>query len=123
MEQATQEDISLKFCGQEPHLPATTSDSKQYTQTDCPVHGRPILEPPRQNIPPGVHPSQRLEYTPLWHLPVGMSGGCRVGTSASAGCICVHNPDILKDEMTREMEVIVQEAKQKGKKQEEKKST
>ncbi|EMD65226.1 hypothetical protein COCSADRAFT_356600 [Bipolaris sorokiniana ND90Pr] len=121
--QAAREDNSLKFCDQEIDLPATTSDSRRYTQTNCPVHNQQFPEPPRRKIPPGVHPSQRLEYTPSCDLPVGMSGGCRVGTSASAGCICTYDPDILNDEMTREVEVIIQEAKQEGGKQEEKKST
>lgn len=121
--QAALEDDSLKFCSQEIDLPATTSDSRQYTQTNCPVHNRPFLEPSRPKIPPGVHPSQRLEYTPSYELPVGMSGGCRVGTSSSAGCICAYNPDILNEEIIREMEVIIQEAKQEGEKQEKEKST
>ncbi|EMD87729.1 hypothetical protein COCC4DRAFT_199758 [Bipolaris maydis ATCC 48331] len=121
--QAVHDDVSLNFFHHEIDLPATTSDSRQYTQTDCPAHDLSSSEPPRPKIPPGIHPSQRLEYTPCSDLPLGLSGGCRVGTSASAGCICKYNPDILKDKVISEMEILIKEAKQDGEKQQEERST
>ncbi|EOA87252.1 hypothetical protein ACJQWK_10172 [Exserohilum turcicum] len=112
---ARHNDISVKFCDQGQPLPTTPLNPTTPSPSACPYHFVKLETPLLQNIPPGVHPLQQLEYTPLCDLPVGISGDCNVGTAASAGCACVYNSNMLNDAMFRELDAMTQEPKEKEK--------
>lgn len=92
-------------------LDAPASARETLRDIHCPYHSVLLQTPLRPHLLPGVHPRQRLEYTPLCDLPVGISRDCNVGTSASAGCTCAQDQDIAADEMVRELDGIIKEAK------------
>ncbi|KAF1834703.1 hypothetical protein BDW02DRAFT_568812 [Decorospora gaudefroyi] len=101
----TKEDaFSIQFFNQGLTAPPTNEVGTSTSTILCPHHLR-------QTIPPGVHPAQRLEYTPLSELPIGLSGNCRVGNSASGSCNCGHGAGPLEDGMSRELDDIIQESK------------
>jgi hypothetical protein len=113
--QARNDEVSVTSRDQGEDSAGTTSDPTPVPRTECPYHAQLFKDPLRQSVLPGVHPSQRLDYTPLCDLPVGMSSHCNVGTSTSAGCTCAYDPNAPKDEIAHELEAILQEENLKRK--------
>jgi hypothetical protein len=108
--------FAIKFYNQGLTTPTTIAAGTSPSATSCPHHSILLQIRQRQPVPPGVHPLQRLDYTPLCDLPVSLSGNCRVGTSTSAGCTCGHTAGPHIDDMARELDTIVQESRRNGSK-------
>lgn len=86
--------FSITFYDQGLRPPPPVPTQTALPPITCPYHVHVLQPQSVLNVPSGVHPTQRLEYTPISGLPVGLSQNCRVGTSASAGCTCIHNPRV-----------------------------
>lgn len=93
----------------------TTLQTSTPLHEECPHHTDLLRNLLRKTFPPGTHPCQMLDLTPLWQMPVGLSGNCNVGTSATAGCTCANRPDASKYDMISELDDMIQQMKTDGK--------
>ena len=81
---------------------------------DCPYHAAIIRLRPRQVIPQGLHPKQRLQYTPISDVPFAVVQSHSEGTAAAGGCICNSSARVDLNEFSRDIEAIIKASRCQG---------